>query len=112
MKKIYRVVCELEDKPGRTAEAEEIAKTLGMPVENVEDIMGVVRDPQALEEFAWEDGAIVDPSAPSPLDHMVDQELRRKIEKTLRMSSRPAHSIGRREVPDDSEGGLLLRRGA
>jgi RNA polymerase primary sigma factor len=64
-----------------------------MPVPKVEEILGVVQDPQALEDVSGDDDApsllrfIADPNAPCPLERTVDRELREKVEKTLKVLS-------------------------
>ena len=68
-----------------------IAKKLRMPVVKVEEILGVVQEPQALEDLSADDDApgllrfVADPNAVSPLERTVDRELREKIESTLRV---------------------------
>jgi RNA polymerase sigma factor (sigma-70 family) len=89
IKKIARVSRELGETLGRRPTPQEIAKKLRMPVTKVEEILGVVQDPQALEEFGADDDSpgvlrfVADPNAPSPLEKTVDRELREKIEATL-----------------------------
>jgi RNA polymerase primary sigma factor len=62
-----------------------------MPVAKVEEILGVVQEPQALEDMSAEDDApgllrfVADPKSPSPLERTVDRELREKIESTLKV---------------------------
>ena len=89
IKKISRVSRELGETLGRRPRPQEIAKKLRMPVTKVEEILGVVQDPQALEDFGSSDDSpgllrfVADPNAPSPLEKTVDRELREKIEATL-----------------------------
>jgi len=89
IKKISRVSRELGETLGRRPTPQEIAKKLRMPVTKVEEILGVVQDPQALEEFGADEDSpgllrfVADPNAPSPLEKTVDRELREKIEATL-----------------------------
>ncbi len=76
---------------GRKPTPQEIAKKLRMPVTKVEEILGVVRDPQALEDFSADDDNpgllkfVADPNAPDPLERAREQELREKIEQTLKV---------------------------
>ncbi len=62
-----------------------------MPVAKVEEILGVVPEPQALEDMSSDDDSpgllrfIADPNAPSPLERTVDRELREKVEGTLKV---------------------------
>ena len=91
IKKIARVSRELGETLGRKPTPQEIAKKLRMPVVNVEEILGVVQEPQALEDLSADDDApgllrfVADPNAISPLERTVDRELREKIESTLRV---------------------------
>ena len=91
IKKIARVSRELGETLGRKPTPPEIAKKLRMPVAKVEEILGVVQEPQALDELSADDDApsllrfVADPNAPSPLERTVDRELREKIEATLRV---------------------------
>ncbi len=91
IKKIARVARELGETLGRKPTPQEIAKKLRMPVAKVEEILGVVQEPQALEDLSADDDApgllrfVADPNAVSPLERTVDRELREKIESTLRV---------------------------
>ncbi len=92
IKKISRVARELGETLGRKPTPQEIAKKLRMPVAKVEEILGVVQEPQALEDVSSSDDDgpgllrfVADPNAQSPLDRTVDRELREKIRQTLRV---------------------------
>jgi RNA polymerase sigma factor (sigma-70 family) len=91
IKKIARVSRELGETLGRKPTPQEIAKKLRMPVIKVEEILGVVQEPQALEDLSADDDSpgllrfVADPNAISPLERTVDRELREKIESTLRV---------------------------
>ena len=91
IKKISRVGRELSERLGRKATPQEIAKKLRMPVAKVEEILGVVQDPQALDDMSSDDDSpglmrfVADPNAPCPLERTVDRELREKIESTLKV---------------------------
>jgi RNA polymerase primary sigma factor len=92
IKKISRVARELGETLGRKPTPQEIAKKLRMPVAKVEEILGVVQEPQALEDVSSSDDDspgllrfVADPNAPSPLERTVDRELREKIKDTLRV---------------------------
>ncbi len=91
IKKIARVSRELGETLGRKPTPQEIAKKLRMPVVKVEEILGVVQEPQALEDLSADDESpgllrfVADPNAVSPLERTVDRELREKIESTLRV---------------------------
>jgi RNA polymerase primary sigma factor len=93
IKKISRVSRELSERLGRKATPQEIARKLRMPVAKVEEIVGVVQDPQALEDMSSDDDSpgllrfVADPNAPCPLERTVDRELREKIEQTLKVLS-------------------------
>jgi len=91
IKKIARIARELAEMLGRKPTPQEIAKKLRMPVAKVEEILGVVQEPQALEDLSADDDApgllrfVADPNAVSPLEKTVDRELREKVESTLRV---------------------------
>ena len=99
IKKIARVSRELSERLGRKATPQEIAKKLRMPVAKVEEILGVVQDPQALEDVSSDDDSpgllrfVADPNAPCPLERTVDRELREKIEDTLRVLNQREEEI-------------------
>ncbi len=111
IKKISRVSRELSETFGRKPTPKEIANKLCMPVPKVEEILGVVQDPQALEDISGDDDApsllrfVADPNAPCPLERTVDRELREKVEKTLKVLSSREEEIIRlrfgigREMP-------------
>jgi RNA polymerase sigma factor (sigma-70 family) len=111
IKKISRVARELNEALGRKPTPREIAKKLRMPVPKVEEILGVVQDPQALEDMSGDEDApsllrfVADPNAPCPLERTVDRELREKVEKTLKVLSSREEDIVRlrfgigREMP-------------
>jgi RNA polymerase primary sigma factor len=111
IKKISRVSRELAETLGRKPTPPEIAKKLRMPVPKVEEILGVVQDPQALEDMSGDDDApsllrfVADPNAPCPLERTVDRELREKVETTLKVLSTREEDIIRlrfgigREMP-------------
>jgi RNA polymerase sigma factor (sigma-70 family) len=91
IKKISRISKELAETLGRKPTPAEIARKLRMPVAKVEEILGVVPEPQALEDMSSDDDSpgllrfIADPNAPSPLERTVDRELREKVEGTLKV---------------------------
>ncbi|NIV45880.1 MAG: sigma-70 family RNA polymerase sigma factor [Gammaproteobacteria bacterium] len=91
IKKISRISKELAETLGRKPPPPEIAKKLRMPVAKVEEILGVVPEPQALEDMSGDDDSpgllrfIADPNAPCPLERTVDRELREKVESTLKV---------------------------
>ncbi|HXV74893.1 MAG TPA: sigma-70 family RNA polymerase sigma factor [Candidatus Polarisedimenticolaceae bacterium] len=91
IKKISRISKELAETLGRRPTPPEIARKLRMPIAKVEEILGVVPEPQALEDMSSEDDSpgllrfIADPNAPSPLERTVDRELREKVEGTLKV---------------------------
>jgi RNA polymerase sigma factor (sigma-70 family) len=111
IKKISRVSRELAETLGRKPTPPEIAKKLRMPISKVEEILGVVQDPQALEDMSGDDDSpsllrfVADPNAPCPLERTVDRELREKVEKTLKVLSSREEDIIRlrfgigREMP-------------
>jgi RNA polymerase sigma factor (sigma-70 family) len=111
IKKISRVSRELAETLGRKPSPAEIAKKLRMPVPKVEEILGVVQDPQALEDMSGDEDSpsllrfVADPNAPCPLERTVDRELREKVESTLKVLSTREEEIIRlrfgigREMP-------------
>ena len=111
IKKISRVTRELAESLGRKPTPPEIAQKLRMPVAKVEEILGVVQDPQALEDISGDDDSpsllrfVADPNAPCPLERTVDRELREKVESTLKVLSEREEEIIRlrfgigREMP-------------
>jgi RNA polymerase sigma factor (sigma-70 family) len=111
IKKISRVSRELAETLGRRPTPQEIAKKLRMPVSKIEEILGVVQDPQALEDVSGDDDSpsllrfVADPNAPCPLERTVDRELREKVEATLKVLSSREEEIIRlrfgigREMP-------------
>jgi RNA polymerase primary sigma factor len=111
IKKISRISKELAETLGRRPTPSEIARKLRMPVSKVEEILGVVPEPQALEDVSSEDESpgllrfIADPNAPSPLERTVDRELREKVEGTLKVLTEREEEIIRlrfgigREMP-------------
>lgn len=111
MKKILRAAGEAGDESGSRPDAEAIAATLAMPVAKVQTILGVVREPQAFEEFASSDDSpgllefLVDAEASSPLEQIIDRERREKVDRALRALTPREEKILRmrfgigREVP-------------
>lgn len=91
IKKISRISKELAETLGRKPTPAEIARKLRMPVVKVEEILGVVPEPQALEDMSSDDDSpgllrfVADPNAPCPLERTVDRELREKVEGTLKV---------------------------
>jgi len=91
IKKISRISKELAETLGRRPTPAEIAKKLSMPVAKIEEILGVVPEPQALDDMSGDDDSpglmrfIADPNAPCPLERTVDRELREKVESTLKV---------------------------
>lgn len=89
MKKIARVARELEERLKRKPTPDEIAKRVRLPLEKVEEILGVVREPQALDEtHNTDDGFgmlrfVPDNKAVSPHDFTVDVELKSKLDNVM-----------------------------
>lgn len=90
MKKILRTAGDIGDSPGGRPNVEQIAESLGMPVEKVEAVLGVVREAQSFEDFAADDESpgllefLVDPAARTPLQDMLDRERVDKVESALK----------------------------
>jgi len=93
IKKIARISKELAETLGRKPTPVEVAKKLRMPVAKVEEILGVVPEPQALEDMSGDDDSpglmrfIADVNAPCPLERTVDRELKEKVASTLQVLS-------------------------
>jgi RNA polymerase primary sigma factor len=91
IKKISRISKELAETLGRRPTPAEVARKLRMPVSKVEEILGVVPEPQALEDMSSDDDNpgllrfVADTNAPCPLERTVDRELREKVEGTLKV---------------------------
>ncbi len=91
IKKISRISKELSETLGRRPTPAEVARKLSMPLAKVEEILGVVPDPQALDDVSGDDDSpglmrfIADPNAPCPLERTVTRELREKVERTLKV---------------------------
>jgi RNA polymerase primary sigma factor len=111
IKKISRISKELAETLGRKPTPAEIARKLRMPISKVEEILGVVPEPQALEDMSSDDDSpgllrfVADPNAPCPLERTVDRELREKVEGTLKVLTEREEEIIRlrfgigREMP-------------
>jgi len=90
MKKVFRVLGTSGDAPGAHPDTHEVAAQLGMPVEKVEAILSVVREPQAFEDFPADEegpsllGFLVDPGARSPLQSVLERERQETIERVLK----------------------------
>ena len=93
IKKIARISKELAEALGRKPTPVEVATKLHMPVAKVEEILGVVPEPQALEDMSGDDDSpglmrfIADVNAPCPLERTVDRELKEKVAGTLQVLS-------------------------
>ncbi|MFB3117749.1 MAG: RNA polymerase sigma factor RpoD/SigA, partial [Myxococcota bacterium] len=93
IKKIARISKELGEALGRKPTPVEVATKLHMPVAKVEEILGVVPEPQALEDMSGDDDSpglmrfIADVNAPCPLERTVDRELKEKVAGTLQVLS-------------------------
>jgi len=111
IKKIARISKELGETLGRKPTPQEVARKLRMPVAKVEEILGVVPEPQALEDMSSDDDSpglmrfIADANAPCPLERTEDRELREKVAGTLKVLSAREEEIIRlrfgigREMP-------------
>ncbi len=93
MKKISRVAKELEDRLKRRPTPEEISRKARLPIDKVEEILGVVREPQTLEDNANTDDSfgmirfVADKKAISPHDITVDSELKSKLKGVMNVLS-------------------------
>jgi RNA polymerase primary sigma factor len=89
VKRVRKIAIELKEEFGRVPTNKEIAKKLGMSVKKVDEILGVVQDPQPLETMGPEDEAngvmpfVSDDSAIDPLERTLDRELTAKMRAAL-----------------------------
>jgi RNA polymerase primary sigma factor len=99
LKKLKRVQDALAKALGRAPTARELAKKTRMPIERVEEILGIVQDAQPLESFGTDDDStgllpfLADAEAASPLDQTLDHELKAKIHAALRVLDRREEEI-------------------
>lgn len=89
VKRVRKVAVELKEEHGRMATNKEIARKLGMSVKKVDEILGVVQDPQPLDTMGPDDEAngvmpfVSDGSAIDPLEQTLDRELTAKMRAAL-----------------------------
>jgi len=89
VKRVRKIAIELKEEYGRIATNKEIAKKLGMSVKKVDEILGVVQDPQPLDTMGPDDEAngvmpfVSDDSAIDPLERTLDLELTVKMRAAL-----------------------------
>ena len=89
IKRLRRVTVELGEELGRTPTNREIARQMRMSVRKVDELLGVVQDPQPLEALSTDDepgGAlpfVADETAVNPLDNALDRERRSKMRKAM-----------------------------
>jgi RNA polymerase primary sigma factor len=99
LKKLKRVQDSLAKALGRAPTPREIARKTRMPLERVEEILGIVQDAQPLESFGVDDDStgllpfLADTEAASPLDQTLDHELKAKIHAALRVLDRREEEI-------------------
>lgn len=90
MNRITRAIRELVQKLGREPDAKEIADKLMMPVQKVESIMKIGKEPISLETPIGDDedshlmDFIEDRTATSPLDTAISNELKKQVKKALK----------------------------
>jgi RNA polymerase sigma factor (sigma-70 family) len=86
-KKVSRAIRELIRRFGRSPSEQEIAEHLGMPISQVEGVLGLVSEPESLQTFLAEDWNLLrtlsDPNAVSPLEQTRTGEIREKLERSL-----------------------------
>lgn len=91
MKKIKKVSRELAEATGRKPTPQEIARHMKVPVEKIEEVLGVVQDPAPLETVGLDDEPsgvlpfVADEDAPCPLQAALDKELREKMHAALKV---------------------------
>ena len=91
MKKIKKVARELAEATGRKPTPQEIARHMRIPIEKVEEVLGVVQDPAPLESIGVDDEPagvlpfVADEGAQCPLQAALDKELREKMHAALKV---------------------------
>jgi RNA polymerase primary sigma factor len=89
VKRVKKVVNELKDQLGRVPTNREIARKLRLSIKKVDEILGVVQDPQPLDSFGSEDEIngvlpfVRDERAVDPLEYALDRELSEKMRAAL-----------------------------
>jgi len=89
IRRIYRIVEQIEQEEGRRATPEEIADQTGLSVTKIERLMRISRYPVSLERPVGDDGDtefgdfIEDEDAPSPTDVAYRQLLREALEEVM-----------------------------
>jgi len=89
VKRVKKVVNELREELGRVPTNREIARKLRMSVKKIDEVLGVVQDPQPLDSFGPEDEVngvlpfVRDDKAIDPLEHTLDRELSAKMRSAL-----------------------------
>jgi len=90
IKKVVRTSKELTDSLGRKPTPAEIANRLNKPVEAVVEILNVVPDARAIEDFSGDDrldllAVVAEPNTASPHERAAERDLRQKIEAALKL---------------------------
>jgi len=89
IRRIYRIIEQIEQEEGRRATPEEIADQTGLSVTKIERLMRISRYPVSLERPVGDDGDtefgdfIEDEDAPSPSDVAYRQLLREALEEVM-----------------------------
>ena len=93
MKKLLRAGRELEEKLGRVPTNDEISRLMDLPVEQVQNLKTISREPVSLETPVGRDGESVlgdlieDRWAGSPVDSVIDTNIRDEMANILKMLS-------------------------
>ena len=89
LKRVQRISDSLAESLGRTPTASEIARKMRMPVGKINDLLGIVQDPQSLDG-ATGDGELpgalyflADPDATDPLEATLSRELKDRMRRAL-----------------------------
>jgi len=91
IKRLRRVTTELAEALGRAPTNREIARQMRVSVRKVDELLGVVQDPQPLEALGADDdpaGAlpfVADEASVDPLGNALDHERRTNMRKALRV---------------------------
>jgi RNA polymerase primary sigma factor len=89
VKRVRKIAIELKEELGRAPTNKEIARKLRMSVKKVDEILGVVQDPQPLDTMGPDDEAngvmpfVSDHTAIDPLERTLDRELTTKMRDAL-----------------------------
>jgi RNA polymerase sigma factor (sigma-70 family) len=121
VKRLKKVSNELKEDLGRPPTNKEIARKMRMSIKKVDEILGVVQDPQPLDTMGPDDEAngllpfVADEKAIDPLERTLDQEITAKMRAALDVLDpreqevvRMRYGIGRKMRHTLEEIGMVL----